>query len=87
MAQFQGDRDSRGPADFSGAAGGKYDDEGDDHDDDDDDVDSNRRSIKRKASKFGMQSDMAAVSVVLSSADTLPNFRHPKARLPSPSPS
>jgi len=63
MAQFQGDRDSRGPADFSGAGGGKYDEDGDDNDDEDDE-DSNRRTSKRKISKLGMQSDMGTSDVV-----------------------
>ena len=67
MAQFQGDRDSRGPADFSGAAGGRYDEDGDDNDDDDDD--SNRRVSKRKVSKLNTPSGIAgsdAVSILFS---------------------
>lgn len=62
MVQFQGDRDLRGPADFSGAAGDRYEDDGDDNDDDDDD-DPKRRSSKRKASKLGMQSDPGSNTV------------------------
>jgi hypothetical protein len=63
MTQFQGDRDSRGPGDFSGAGGGKYDEDGDDNDDEDDE-DSNRRQSKRKVSKLGMQPEMSASDVV-----------------------
>ena len=62
VSQFQGDRDSRGPADFSGAASGRYDDDGDDNDDDDDD--SNRRLSKRKVSKLNIPSDIAASDAV-----------------------
>ena len=63
MTQFQGDRDLRGPADFSAGTGGKYDEDGDDNDDDDDD-ESSRRPSKRKVSKLGMQSEMAGSDVV-----------------------
>lgn len=87
MTQFQGDRDSRGPVDFAGTAGGRYDDDGDDNDEDDDD-DPNRRPSKRKASKLSMPDIGAsnAVSVPLFSPKIryLNSIVHLKARLPSP---
>ncbi|KAF9523152.1 hypothetical protein CPB83DRAFT_915023 [Crepidotus variabilis] len=64
QAQFQGEQDARGPQDFVGGAGGKYDD-GDDNDDgmdDGDDTPSSRRAGKRKApssAKHSMRSDVA----------------------------
>jgi len=87
MTQFQGDRDSRGPADFSGAGGGRYDEDGDENDDEEDD-ESNRRTSKRKISKLGMQPDMGAsdvVGTILFSPRHTSYVFYPKARLPPPS--
>ena len=65
--QFQGERDSRGPGDFSGTGAAKFDDDGDDQDDDEEE-ESSKRPGKRKVApaKLGMPPDMPAPNTVRS---------------------
>ena len=62
--QFQGERDSRGPGDFSGAGAAKFDDDGDDEEDGEEEE--SRRPGKRKVApaKPSMPADMSAPNTV-----------------------